>query len=65
MVENLKLPKVGSRWFAADGIRFRVINIVFVDDHQWVHYIKESQDSAQEYSCFLESFLERFSETPV
>lgn len=64
MVENLKLPKIGSRWFAVDGAKFRVINTVFVENNQWVHYIKENQEPSQEYSCYLESFLIRFTEIP-
>jgi len=56
-------PKPGSLWVSIDGTRFRVIDTVFVesDNHTWVHYIKLDNDT--EYSCFVESFLHRFTPT--
>jgi hypothetical protein len=54
------LPKPGSIWTSPDNTRFRVINTVLIetDGHTWVHYIQEKTD--KEYSCYLESFLQRF-----
>lgn len=58
-----RLPKEGSRWTAYDGVIFRVLNTTEIEDHVWVHYITEST-LPREYSCYLESFLSRFSELP-
>jgi hypothetical protein len=58
-----QLPKQGSKWQGNNNVIFRVINIVEVDDHTWVHYRKENTTSEpQEYSCYVESFLSKFTE---
>lgn len=51
---------IGTIW--TDGYRkdFRVINVVELQGKIWVHYIKET--TGQEYSCYQESFVSRFSE---
>jgi hypothetical protein len=56
------LPKPGSMWVGASDT-FRVIDTVLVESEgkTWVHYMKIS--THEEYSCYLESFLERFRET--
>lgn len=49
----------------AEGNQFRVLNVVTLEDgHTWVYYIKNNADpeSCREYSCYVESFLERFTE---
>jgi len=57
-------PKDGSRWTGNGQDTFRVLHTVELTDHTWVHYIKENIDTGpREYSCYLESFLERF--TPI
>lgn len=56
-----KIPKPGSIWLG-NAEKFRVIDIVYTDDHVWVHYIKVKDGT--EYSCYVESFLSRFTETP-
>ena len=60
----MKIPREGSRWWGGDNNKFRVLHIVEQGDNTWVHYVKENTVPAQEYSCYLESFLERFSELP-
>ena len=57
-----KLPKAGSFWSGTDSEKFRVIDVVYTDPHTWVHYIKIKD--GKEYSCFVESFLQRFRELP-
>jgi hypothetical protein len=58
-------PNTGSKWVSQDGIRFRVLSTIWLDDGHWVHYIKESTGSeAREYSCYVESFLSKFTEIP-
>lgn len=57
-------PEDGSRWAGNGRDIFRVLNTVELTDHTWVHYIKENTDAdPREYSCYLESFLQRF--TPI
>ena len=58
--------KAGSKWVGDGHNIFRVIQVVELDGHTWVHYIKENapEDSNREYSCYEESFLSRFRETP-
>jgi hypothetical protein len=57
-----KLPKAGSIWAGTDMEKFRVIEVVPVDNSTWVHYI--GVKTGKEYSCYVESFLARFRELP-
>jgi len=52
----------GSRWAGLDRDTFHVIHVIEIDGHTWVHYIKENspEHSNREYSCYIESFLQRF-----
>ena len=63
-----KLPKIGSRWSGNDTRQvFHVLHTIELDGHTWVHYIKEDTkdiNETREYSCYLESFLERFRALP-
>lgn len=52
----------GSRWTGNSGDYFRVITVAEVEGKTWVHYRKESKDHSEEYSCYLGSFLHRFTE---
>ena len=56
----MKIPKEGSRW-ATITETFVVLHTIELNGHMWIHYRKESSDRV--YSCYVESFLERF--TPV
>lgn len=62
-------PAVGSRWWSEDK-KFLVLHTVDTDDgNVWVHYrddnrSKSTVQECREYSCFLESFLQRFRELP-
>lgn len=62
------MVKVGSKWSGTGNEKniFRVIHVVELDDHTWIHYIKENvtEDLNREYSCYEESFLSRFREIP-
>ena len=62
----MKTPKDGSKWTGAAGERFHVLHTIKIEDKTWVHYIKENakERETREYSCYLESFLERFRELP-
>jgi hypothetical protein len=55
----MKIPNEGSRW-ASITETFIVLHTIELNDRTWIHYRKES--SNQEYSCYVESFLERFTE---
>jgi hypothetical protein len=58
--------KQGSKWVGNGGTIFRVIHVIDLEGHIWIHYIKENapEDSDREYSCYEESFLSRFREIP-
>lgn len=60
----MKLPKHGSKWDGGGGMIFRVLHTVEIEGHTWVHYIKNNvtETENREYSCYVESFLERFRE---
>lgn len=60
--EPPKLPKDGSKWTGNNRDVFYVMHTIELEGHTWVHYKKI--DKNQEYSCYLESFLQRFSELP-
>ena len=58
--------KQGSRWASTDK-EFIVLAVVEQDGHTWVHYredlgIKVPALQCREYSCYQESFLQRFRE---
>jgi len=57
--------KLGSRWAGA-GYRqiFVVLAEVKLDDAIWIHYRDEAGDPPQEYSCYKDSFLSRFTPLP-
>lgn len=58
--------KQGSKWDDGKGKIFRVIQIVQIEGHTWIHYIKDNapEDETREYSCYQESFLSRFTLLP-
>jgi hypothetical protein len=57
-----QLPEDGSKWVGPDyKIVFTVLHTVELEDNTWVHYRNDKQE---EYSCYIESFLQRFSEVP-
>ena len=55
-------PKDGSKWGGDNGDVYYVIRTIWLDDHNWIHY--KSLNNGIEYSCYVESFLERFRELP-
>ena len=58
--------KQGSKWDDGKGKIFRVIQIVQIEGHTWIHYINDSllENENREYSCYQESFLSRFTPLP-
>jgi hypothetical protein len=61
------MVKVGSKWSGSSNTNiFRVIHVIELEGHTWIHYIKEKapEDTNREYSCYEESFLSRFRELP-
>ena len=60
--------KEGSVWRTTDDKKFRVLSVTEVEGHTWVHYrqdlgIKVPVVECKEFSCYIESFVERFSES--
>jgi hypothetical protein len=65
--EPPKRPKDGSRWVGTGRDVFHVLHTIELEGHTWVHYIKETKEETneiREYSCYLESFLQRFNPLP-
>lgn len=61
----MKIPKEGSKWTGNDGERFHVVSTIELEGHTWVYYVRENAKSEpKEYSCYVESFLNRFRELP-
>lgn len=58
--------KNGSKWSGGDGKVFIVIGTTIVEGKNWVYYRAEKPQAQQpgEFSCFEESFLERFRQVP-
>ena len=55
--------KIGSKWWSGTEKSFYIKAIVELEGKTWVYYGEFGAD--QEYSCYLESFLERFKEMPI
>ena len=55
----MKEVKPGSNWSAGDREMFTVIHRVVVEGHTWIHYRNQH---GQEFSCYEEAFLSRFTE---
>jgi len=61
----MNIPKVGSKWTEQNGhMIFRVLHTIELDGHTWVHY-RDNDNGEKEYSCYVESFLTRFTEIPT
>lgn len=62
------LPKDGSKWCGTSGNDiFHILYTIEIKGQIWVHYIKETKketSEAREFSCYLESFLQRFRALP-
>ena len=58
--------KQGSTWEGSDGKVFVVISTTNIDGEDWVYYRTEKpQDHMpNEFSCYEESFLSRFTQQP-
>ena len=58
------LIKEGSRWWSGDNKKFVVIHVIEQEGHTWVHYRDESGNPPKEYSCYKDSFVQRFTQLP-
>ena len=58
----MKKVKIGSKWWGSNNQHFVVTNISNDNTNTWIHY--KELNSTKEFSCYLESFLSRFTETP-
>jgi hypothetical protein len=54
--------KDGSRWAGTDSKVFVVLHTIEQDGHTWVHYRDDSGSPPREYSCYQESFVQRFNQ---
>ena len=63
------MVKEGSLWGDMNGKNFRVISVAQVDGHTWVYYredfgYKTPEEGCKQYSCYQESFVQRFRQLP-
>lgn len=63
------MVKQGTIWYDGKDKFFRVLSVTKQDGHIWVHYredfgIKVPALECREFSCYQESFVQRFSPTP-
>ena len=56
--------KVGTRWWGGGDKKFVILALVEEDKNIWVHYREDGPEQPREYSCYLESFLHRFTQLP-
>lgn len=56
------IVKEGSTWADHNDIQYMVIHVINQDGNQWVHYRNNSKTEPTEYSCYVESFLQRFTQ---
>ena len=56
-------PTIGSIWWGGGSKKFRVTKIFEDNGMTWVEY-EEEAFVKQQYSCYVEAFLARFSELP-
>ena len=54
--------KAGTLWAGSERKQFVVLSVTDIDGHTWVHYRDENgkTDEPREYSCYEESFIQRF-----
>ena len=58
----MKIPKNGSRWVGhGSHEEFLVLHTIELGGRTWIHY-REKDNGEREYSCYVESFIERFKE---
>jgi hypothetical protein len=62
----MDMIKEGSCWGSNNGKVFQVISRSEVDGHIWIFYrlLEKNPDEVKEFSCYEESFLERFHQLP-
>jgi len=56
------IVKEGSTWKDSKGVEYVIIHIIKQDGHDWVHYRNNAKTEPTEYSCYVESFLQRFTQ---
>ncbi len=57
---------MGSKWSSQDGTEFQVIGTMILEGKEWVYYraSKPKDHMPEEFSCYKESFLSRFTKLP-
>ena len=56
----------GSCWSGKNGKIFQVISRTEIEDRIWIFYrlLENNPDEVKEFSCYEESFIERFHQLP-
>jgi hypothetical protein len=58
--------KAGSCWTSKNGKIFQIISRTEIEERTWIFYrlLENNPDEVKEFSCYEESFLERFHQLP-
>lgn len=55
--------KPGTVWTSNNEKEFVVLHVIEIEGKTWVHYRDQDCPECHEYSCYIESFIARF--TPI
>lgn len=53
--------QAGTRWRGVSNHVIVIYEIKAEDGHEWIYYRDADVDTPREYSCYKESFLDRYS----
>jgi hypothetical protein len=58
--------EAGSVWTSINGVHFQVISETHIEGNNWIYYrmIDKETEEPKEFSCYKESFLNRFYQIP-
>jgi len=60
----MKPVSEGTKWRGIDKVFIVLAEVEADDGHKWVYYREELGNPPREYSCYKESFLQRFTPLP-
>jgi hypothetical protein len=63
-MDQIKSIKQGTKWTGIDKEFVVIAEVEATDGHEWVYYRDAKGNPPREYSCYKESFLQRFRPLP-
>ena len=61
-IRSNQMVKEGSVWVGREQDEFVVIHRITLEGNVWIHYRQNNKDNNNEYSCYEEAFVQRFTE---